>query len=471
MMPPGPPRDAWLDSKCGVETGLRAELAALIESDAAVRRRVQAGHRRFEAGDAHGLRDLHAKDSAGENAAAPAGSSGRVRKFVSRHELAVAAATLLALLLVTGALARWWEARAEQRRAANEQALIDGLHRDLPHPASAAPSSGSTGSDLSHRSFENLNPLSAALIRNPQPQIELGEQFIASGAAASASVPAHANRKAAQACFGKAIALLEPIASSRPDSLRARLGLARAKLELGRLSEDAPRGTRFIQDAAREFDEMSQRWPAAFEVHTQAAAAYEALGSAYAANRDYGNPKRLDAALEAQRKAVSHAMSAARLHPELSIVFVVLASDYSRLAEFTELGDRQAAIGLYREAIAQLDRVPPQDRNSPQVRSARYSALLGLGWNLGNVHALKPALAALEAARQNGAQPREENLVDSMTAYLRTIRTSPASDRGGSSDHDAATTTGAAVTASRGKVPGRLTGIQRWDWVDVLNVP
>lgn len=135
----------------------------------------------------------------------------------------------------------------------------------------------------------------------------------------------------------------------------------------------------------------------------------------------------------ALRKTVENGNAAARLRPQLPEALIALATRYSRMGDMAELRDRPAAVAFYRQALGVLDRIPAKDRETPQARNARVSALLGLGWNLGNLRAFTPALAALQEVRQIRGRMSDEDLESTMV--------------------------------TRSKPAGPLTGIQRWEWV------
>jgi tetratricopeptide (TPR) repeat protein len=99
----------------------------------------------------------------------------------------------------------------------------------------------------------------------------------------------------------------------------------------------------------------------------------------------------------------------------------VLATNYKRMGDLTELRDRPAATTFFEQAMNVLDRIPAKDRDTPQARNARSSALLGLGWNLGNLGDFAPALAALEEARQIRDRISEEDPQNVMALYFRGV--------------------------------------------------
>lgn len=487
LLPPGPEREAWLDSKCGADVGQREEVAALLESDAAVRQRTSSALSRslcsgvYRAPEQTGSGGTDAKGQLAQ--AVNAGRFHRAQKFVSFHKPALATVTLLTMSLVAGLLATLWEARMAERRFADARELVQHLQFDLRNSLAKVSGSAPVQAEMARHSLEYLDRLSAQKIDDPVLLTEIGEGYAELGAVLGSSFqPNLGDTGKARESFRKAIAILGPVVARNPDNLRARLCAARSKLELGRITGSgggAPEGLNLVQQAAREFDEMAQRWPSDFEVRSQAAVAFQSLGTALGA--DGAKPQNLSAALDALRKAVGNASAAALLRPQLAEALVALATDYNRMGDLAELRDRSAAVAFYRQALGVLDRMPAAGRDTPQARNARSSALLGLGWNLGNLCAFTPALAALEEARQIRGRMSDDDIENTMSLYFRTFRnhrrgplpSSQAHQPGLSADHnkESAGSTPSLPTLPAPKPPVRLTGIQRWEWINVPNLP
>ncbi|MGA2116899.1 MAG: protein kinase [Bryobacteraceae bacterium] len=357
--------------------------------------------------------------------AASRGRLYRARKFVTRHKSVVATVTLVTLSLVAGLVATLWEARVAERRFADAHELAHYLQYDLRKSVAKLPGSTPVEADMARHSLDYLDRLSAQKIHDPVLRTEVGEGYADLGAVlGSPFQPNLGETGKARDSFRKAIAILEPLAAKDPTNLRARVSLARSKLELGRsigFGGSAPAGLRLVEEAAREFDGMAARRPADFEVRSQAAIAFQSLATAVSANNGYVNAQNLDAGLAAMRKAIDNATAAARLHPGIAEVLISLGSNYKRMGDLTELRDRPAATAFFRQARAVLDQIPEKERDTPQARNARSSALLGLGWNLGNLGDFTASLAALEEARQIRDRMSAEDPANIMALYFRAI--------------------------------------------------
>ena len=357
--------------------------------------------------------------------AAAAGRLYRARKFVSRHKSAAATVTLVTLSLVAGLVATLWEARVAERRFAVAHELARYLEFDLRKSVAKLPGSTPVEADMVSHSLDYLDRLSAEKIHDPLLRTEVGEGYADLGAVMGSPFQPNLGETAkARESFRKAIAILRPVAANDPDNRRARVSLARSQLELGRsigFSGNASEGLKLVEEAAREFGELAGRWPSDFDVRRQAGVAFQSLSSALSANNSYVSAQNLDPATAALGKAIEHANAAAQLRPQNPDTLIALASNYKHMGDLTELRNRPAATPFFRQALAVADRIPAKDRDTPQSRSARSSALLGLGWNLGNLGDYTPALAALEEARQIRDRMSEEDPRNIGALFFRTI--------------------------------------------------
>jgi tetratricopeptide (TPR) repeat protein len=216
---------------------------------------------------------------------------------------------------------------------------------------------------------------------------------------------------------------LAPIAAKSPDNREARWSLARGRLNLGRsigFSGESAEGRELVRGATEEFGRLAARWPSDFRVRSQAAIAYAAYAQSLSIQHGYVSTSDAGPALAAARESTEQALAALRLKPGDLATVSQLTASYKTMGDLTELHDRPAATQFFRKALAALDQLNPQDRQSPGALSARSSALLGLGWNLGNLGDYPPALAALEEARQIRDRTSEQDPKNIQALYFRT---------------------------------------------------
>jgi tetratricopeptide (TPR) repeat protein len=98
-----------------------------------------------------------------------------------------------------------------------------------------------------------------------------------------------------------------------------------------------------------------------------------------------------------------------------------LSSSYKTIGDLTELHDRPGATEYFRKSLAALDQLSPQDRESVVALGARSSALLGLGWNLGNLGDYPASLRSLEEARRIRERMSNQDPKNVQALYFRTI--------------------------------------------------
>ena len=356
--------------------------------------------------------------------AASAGRFYSARMFVLRNKPAVAAVTLIALSLIAGLAATLWQARIAERRFADAHETARYLQFDLRKAVAKLPGSTPVVADMARHSLDYLDRLSSEKIKDPVLRAEVGEGYADLGATLGSPFQANLGETVkSRESYRKAIAILAPLAARDPDNRLVRVSLARSKLDLGRsigFGGNEQEGRKLVEEATREFDEMTRRWPSDFDVRWQAAAAFQNLGKTLGANNGYVNAQSIDAATDATRKAIENAAAAAQIRPQVEAL-TTLAANYKHLGDLIELRDRPAATTFFRQALDTLNRIPEKDRDSTIARNARSSALLGLGWNLGNLGDFPASLAALEEARQIRDRLSEQDPKNIMALYFRTI--------------------------------------------------
>lgn len=356
--------------------------------------------------------------------AAAAGRWYRARKYLARHRSAVATVVLVTLALVAGLVATLWQAGVAERRFAVAHELARYLEFDLQSAVAKLPGATPVEADMARHTLAYLDRLSAEKIHDPVLRTEVGEGYAELGSVlGSPFQPNLGDTAKGRESFRKAMAVLAPVAAKDPNNRRARVSLARSKLELGRsigFAGNASEGLKLVQEAARDFGAMAERWPSDFEVRRQTALAYQTLSTALSANNGYVNAQNVDASKESLGKAISHAEAAVQLRPQDAGALNALAMNYKRMGDVIELHDRSGATSYFRQALATVDRIPAADRDTPASRNSRSSALLGLGWNLGNLGDFAPSLAALDEARQIRDRISEEDPQNVQALYFRT---------------------------------------------------
>jgi tetratricopeptide (TPR) repeat protein len=364
--------------------------------------------------------------------AASAGALYRARKFVLRNRARVAVAAVIAVGLMAGFVGTLWQAHvARQERAAAERRFTEAeelaryLVFELQASVERLPGSTPLRAEMVSRSLTYLDRLAGEKSADEKLRTEVAHGYLElADVMGNPFRPNIGEPVKARANYRKAIALLEPIAIRSLENREARLFLARSKLMLGRsigFSADSAEGRRLVEDAVREFGLLAAHWPSDFQVRTQAAIAYDLLARSIGLQGGYVSTGTLEPALDAERQSAEHAQEALRIKPGVMENIRQLSASYKVMGDLTELRDRPAAAQYFQKAVATLDQFAPADSQVPTARGTRASALLGLGWNLGNLGRYPEGLAALEEARQIRDRLSDEDPGNTSALFFRTI--------------------------------------------------
>jgi tetratricopeptide (TPR) repeat protein len=364
--------------------------------------------------------------------AVSSGAIYRARKFILRNKTRVAIAGMVALGLTAGFVGTLWQAHvARQERAAAERRFTEAeelaryLVFELQGSVEKLPGSTPLRAEMVSRSLTYLDRLAAEKSADEKLRTEVAHGYLElADVMGNPFRPNLGEPVKAQANYRKAIALLEPIAARSAENREARLFLARSRLMLGRsigFGADSAEGRKLVEGAARELGLLAAHWPSDFQVRTQAAIGYDLLARTIGLQGGFVSTGSLEPALDAEQQAAEHALAALGIKPGDMENIRQLSGSYKVMGDLTELRDRPAATRYFQMAVATLDQFTPSDRQAPTARATRASALLGLGWNLGNLGHYPEALRALEEARQIRDRLSEEDPRNTGALFFRTI--------------------------------------------------
>jgi tetratricopeptide (TPR) repeat protein len=333
----------------------------------------------------------------------------RTRKFIGRHQAAMAAVLLILLTLTAGVIATLLEAsEARRQRAAADRRFQEAreltryMMFELQNSIQKLPGSTPIKADMVKHSLDYLDRLAAEKNNDDTLRLDIAEGY--SELADVLGNPLRPNLgQAAQArdTYAKAIGLLESVMARDPSNERARRDLARARLMLGMsltFYRQWDKGGKLVASAAADLVQMASASPRDFELLTQAAAAEESLAMTITQRDGYTMGGNDDARADLE-KSVSYAKAALQLKPGDADTISQLASSYNHLALLTQTHDRPAAAGYFQQALAMLDNLPADAKASAAIRNKRASVLLGMGWNLGSMGEFDRGIAAIGDAR------------------------------------------------------------------------
>ena len=363
--------------------------------------------------------------------AAPVGAWWRATKLIARNKARAGALALIALALTAGLVGTTWQARvarrerlASDRRFNEARELARYLVFDLQTSVGKFPGSTPLRAEMVSRSLAYLDRLSAERSNDEHLRVELARGYLQLADVLGNQFRPNIGEPAlAKESYRKAIAILAPIAVQSPDNGEAQLFLARGKLNLGRsigFGKATAEGRELVQSATQELGRMAARRPRDFAVRSQAAMAYATFAQSLLP-LGYVSTKELGPALSAVRESIEQARAALALKPGDPDTVRQLSASYKTIGDLTELHDRPGATLYFRNSLAVLDQLSAADRQSLAALGMRSSALLGLGWNLGNLGYYSESIAALEQARQIRDRTSEQDPKNIQALYFRTI--------------------------------------------------
>jgi non-specific serine/threonine protein kinase/serine/threonine-protein kinase len=363
--------------------------------------------------------------------AAPVTTWQRAAKFVARNRGRVGAVGLVVFALIAGLIGTAWEARvAREERAASDRRFNEArelaryLVFELQTSVGTLPWSTPVRAEMVSRSLAYLDRLAAEKSNDETLRIELARGYLQlADVLGNPFRPNIGEPARAKENYRKAIAILEPLAAKSPDDREARLYLARGRLNLGRsigFSGASAEGRELVRNATEEYGRLAARWPFDFDVRSQAAAAYFSYAQSLSLQQGYVSAGDPDPSTAAVRESINQAEAALRLKPGDVDTVRQLTASYKTLGDLTELRDRPAATQFFRQALAALDRLNAADRQSRVVLGTRSSALLGLGWNLGNLGHYPESLVALTEAREIRDRTSDEDPRNVQALFFRT---------------------------------------------------
>jgi tetratricopeptide (TPR) repeat protein len=364
--------------------------------------------------------------------AAPVSAWRRALKFLARNKARAGAVVLIVFALVAGLIGTTWQARvardsrvASDRRFNQARELARYLVFDLQTSVGDLPGSTPLRAEMVSRSLAYLDRLAAEKSNDEELRVELARGYLQlADVLGNPFRPNIGEPARAKENYRKVIAILTPIAAKSPDNREARLFLAGAQLNLGRsigFGGASTEGRDLVRSATAEFGQLAARWPSDFTVHSRAAVAYFSYAQSLSIQQGYVATNNIAPALEAIRQSTVQARAALALKPGDLDMVRQLSSSYKTLGDLTELHDRPGATQYFRTSLAALDQLSARDRESLATLGTRSSALLGLGWNLGNLGNYSESLAALEEARQIRDRLSDQDPKNIQALYFRTI--------------------------------------------------
>lgn len=334
------------------------------------------------------------------------------RKFVTRHKLGVAASALLVLSLVGGLAGTLWQARVARQQTAeanlrfnDARTLANYLLFDVYGAVKKLPGSTPLQAEMADRTLTYLDRLASAKSHDRSLQIELARGYLQLGdVLGNPFAPNLGQTPRSLEIYRKSLALIEPVAAADPGNRAARMALARANQQLaGTLvfMGKPPEGIPHARRAAQLFESLAQDYPEDVEILMSAALADQFLGRNLSQQSGW-----IQASSQGDEVHQSLDRSAARLKRAIELApregraYRMLAGTHQVRATVDGVNDPRLSTGLYREALAVMDRMPEVEKRSRDSRNVRASVLQNYAWDLGRLKDYPQCLTSLKEAIQ-----------------------------------------------------------------------
>ena len=322
----------------------------------------------------YGSVDLFARDVEryleGRPVAARRGSATyRARKFARRHWTSLAAATLVAASLVAGLVVANYERRKAEKRFEEVRKLARTVMFDLHDAIARLPGSTKVRETLVKTGLEYADALAKESSSDPGLQREVAAAYSRLGDVQGGGNSNLGDREGARVCYRKALAIREAIAASPACHGRGPDPARREPDPAG--PDQRPRGSRRFPRGAGAPEAVLRADPKSFEARRGLALTHTVL-----ADLDSQDPAK---ALEERRLAHHLFEELARERPEDPSTQRDLALSCKYLgARLQEKGDLEAALALYRQAVAIDEKRMAADPNDALAR-------LDVSFSLGSV--------------------------------------------------------------------------------------
>ncbi len=355
----------------------------------------------------------------------------RAAKFIARHRVSVAAASLVVVSLVGGLAAALWQAReAEQQRQLAQRhfddvrRLANSLIFEVQDSIENVPGALATRELLVKRALEYFDGLAAEEKDNLGLQQELAQAYDKLGNVLGRSYVANVgNTKAALASYQKALAIREQL-TARGAPSTAQLDLWSSYFNVGgilRETADTNGALKLHQNARAVLDDLLRKTPDDLKLVRSAAQTASTLSLSYVQSG------RLDDATEAARRALSLDERLLSANPADLAIQNEVATARGRLGQILlKLGDLAGARAQFEpafEAASKLVTAQPDNVAFRRRLSNTHSHLAQLSVRLGDLTAAWPHQQDALSLRQaivDGSPSDRQASIDLMVSQLET---------------------------------------------------
>ena len=306
----------------------------------------------------------------------------RTTKFVRRNRLAISFATVLVATVLAGAGAVAWQARAARlaERSAEASAndlsrLSDTLLSELDDAIKQLP--GSTGAQqvLIARLLEHLDRMSQNHPSNSVTQVSLVNAFVRlANLQANPYEQNLGDTAGALKNLGKAMAIAEPLARSRPQDADVLLALARAQDARGEIlsfADDSAGAAQSLEASSQTYDRLLATPAVSAALYFEAGSVIDILGDVMGQDSGFGDA---DAALRDYERAIDYDRRALGIDPNFMRSRRGLVSMQMKIGNVDLETKPAVALQDFRAALQRLEALPAAEQST--VSMTRTRALL-----------------------------------------------------------------------------------------------
>ena len=331
--------------------------------------------------------------------ARPRTVSYRAGKFLRRHWLASAAASIAVIAIVAGLVATFQAKQVAERRFQDVRSIANYMLTELDDELAQLPASTPVRASMSERSMKYLDSLRRQAGSDVGLRLELAQGYLRLGDVLGNLFRSNIGRpQAAQLAYQNGMQVAEQLTRERPQDPAPRRLLAR--LEMNRALAES-----FGSSGAASLDKAKQAIETLERLAGESASDHYDLGRAYLYSAVIGQQRggmvitALSPGTDELARAETHLKRAVELAPAEIEYRMTLADLYARLGILHGTSDPTAALRELDQAIATFHTMPASAQNAMSKRYWLARIFTNQAWALGQLQRYDEALSLMQRAQ------------------------------------------------------------------------
>ena len=323
------------------------------------------------------------------------------RKFLQRHKLAVAAATLVLVTLMAGLASTLWESHVAAGRFEDVRRLAHTFLFDVHDAIQDLPGSTPARALIAKTGTEYLDRLARDAGGDPSLQLELAEGYDKIGDVDDSPSGSNLGKPVeAMESYRKALTIAESVLARHPTDRRARRVTATIHEGLGivlAFQGKGAEGLEHTRQAVKLRQAVSDSDPRNMELRLDLARVKEDEGDILGGTQGI-NLGRIDEARDAYQKSLALIPELAPGHPNAPRARRATAVVLMKLADLERHSDMGDAVTKYASSLAVADSILAADPGSTRARNMVTTLLNRLAFARESMGDIKGALANFQRA-------------------------------------------------------------------------